>query len=49
MQQTKINERLWILDGENKINSYNKNNIEVDDERIFIFSHDIENPEKRNS
>jgi hypothetical protein len=42
LQQTKINERLWILDGETKINSYKKDNIEVDDERIFIFSHDEE-------
>jgi len=38
MQQIKINERLWILDGEHKITSYKKNNIEIDNERLFLFN-----------
>ena len=46
MQQIKINERLWVLDGEQKIVSYKKNNIEVDNERIFSHNKINENRDK---
>ena len=46
MQQIKINERLWILDGEHKINSYKKNNVEIDNERIFLFNDKVNHPDE---
>jgi hypothetical protein len=37
-EQIKINERIWILDGEEKNKYYRKNNIEFDNKKLFLYA-----------